>query len=117
MNLVPPDRSRRAVGIGLRFLLLAIFLFAGCARDTQWPPLPRTAKEREVIQAAERAVYQIDGWNEAACVVERSGRNWQVRAWKIVHPQAEGRNKCVPWAVRSITVDEAGKVIAYTNGS
>lgn len=68
-----------------------------------------------MIESAERAVRQHDGWTDVACVVQRSGRKWQVQAWKIVHPEARGRKKCVPWSVRHISLDPEGVVTAYQN--
>ena len=68
-----------------------------------------------MIDAARRAIGQIDGWAEVACVVERAGAEWRVKAWKIVHPQARGKQKCVPWAVRLVTLDSRAVVTGYRN--
>lgn len=68
-----------------------------------------------MIESAQRALRQHDGWSDVACVVKRSGYKWQVQAWKIVHPEARGRKKCVPWATRVIYLDSDGDVTAYQN--
>ena len=99
-----------------RVASFAVFmlLLAGCAAEGDWPP-PRDAKERLMIESAERALRQHDGWSDVACVVRRIGQKWQVQAWKIVHPEARGRRKCVPWAVRYVYLDNDGEVMAYQN--
>lgn len=89
--------------------------FGGCGDDELWPPLPKNQQEKLMIESTLRAVAQMDGWTEVACVVERQKRNWRVQAWRIVHPEAQGRNKCAPWAVRGITLDDDAKVLAYEN--
>jgi hypothetical protein len=66
-------------------------------------------------EAARRAVAQFDGWEDVAYVVNRRGDGFRVEAWKIVNPAARGRNRCVPWASRGITVDAVGRVTAYEN--
>ena len=96
-------------------LLAVMGVWAGCAPFAEWPPAPKNRQEKLVVESALRAVRQIDDWTDAACVVERTGNEWRVKAWKIVYPEAKGRKKCVPWAVRSITVDAHGRVIGYEN--
>jgi hypothetical protein len=93
---------------------LAAALLPGCG-SADWPPPPRDAQEKLVLEAALKAVEQIDGWPQTACVIERSGAQWRVQAWKIVKPAARGRRKCVPWAVRSITLDRNAIVTEYRN--
>jgi hypothetical protein len=68
-----------------------------------------------MVEAALRAVQQIDGWSEVACVVEPRKHAWRVQAWRIVNPHAQGRNRCVPWAVRGITLSDDARVLAYEN--
>ena len=69
-----------------------------------------------MIDSAKRALSQNDGWSDVACVVKRATPyKWKVDAWRIVHPEAKGRRKCVPWAFRQITLDNDGVVIAYEN--
>lgn len=68
-----------------------------------------------MIESARRAVAQFDGWTDVAYVVERRGGHWRVQAWKIVNPEAKGRNRCVPWASRGISLDDQGTVTAYEN--
>lgn len=96
-------------------LALLASLLAGCAGGDDWPPAPRDAHEKLVMEAALRAVEQYDGWPEVACVIEREGGQWQVQAWKIVNPKARGRQKCVPWAVRTVTLDRHAVVTGYRN--
>jgi hypothetical protein len=68
-----------------------------------------------MVEAALRAVDQFDGWSQVACVVEQHGSQWQVQAWRIVNPAAKGRDRCVPWAVRGITLDDQATVVEYRN--
>jgi hypothetical protein len=103
------------MAISLRSLLVA-FSMAGCGKDDDtWPPPPRNQQERRLIDSARRAVTEFDGWAEVAWVVERQGKQWRVQAWQIVHPEAKGKMRCVPWAVRGIVLDEDGKVLEYRN--
>jgi hypothetical protein len=91
-------------------------VLAGCSYQTaEWPAPPKDRQESEMIEAALRAVAQFDHWDQTACVVEHKGREWRVQAWRIVNPQAKGRARCVPWAVRGITLDDDAKVIGYEN--
>lgn len=93
-------------------------VFTGCGPGaSSWPPAPKSGFEKELIAAAKVAVKRYDGWTDIACVVERgSGRGeWRVQAWKIVNPQATGRNQCVPWAVRAVILDERAEVTGYRN--
>jgi hypothetical protein len=50
-----------------------------------------------------------------AWVVERHQGKWRVQAWQILHPDAKGRMRCAPWAVRGILLDSEGKVLEYQN--
>jgi hypothetical protein len=97
------------------FLVLASILSGCSGYDASWPPAPRDEQERVMIEAALHAVVQIDGWSQTACVVKQHKGEWQVEAWRIVHPEAEGRNRCVPWAVRGITLDAEARVLSYRN--
>jgi hypothetical protein len=92
-----------------------VALPGGCADQTAWPPAPRNKQESLMIDSTVRAVSQIDGWTQVACVVERQKNQWRVQAWRIVNPKARGRDKCVPWAVRSITLNDDAKVLDYKN--
>lgn len=100
----------RAWCVAAGFLLLA-----GCTREAEWPPVARDKEAELMIEAARRAVRQYDGWAEVACVATKAGAEWRVEAWRIVYPAARGRRKCVPWAVRSITLDSSGLVTGYRN--
>lgn len=97
-------------------LATSLSLCTGCGiADRDWPPPPRNAEERRLIEAAERAVAQFDGWSNVAWVVERYEGQWRVQAWQIVHPEAKGRMRCAPWAVRAIHFDNNGELTGYKN--
>jgi len=98
-------------------LLLVMTALAGACREDRvtWPPAPRSATERAMIDAAREAVAQFDGWTDVAWQVERRHGGWRVQAWRIVHPAARGRNRCAPYAVRVIELSDAGDVVAYRN--
>jgi hypothetical protein len=104
---------------GWMMVLLAAVssVLTGCSNQNVavWPPPPKTEQERRMIEAALRAVDQFDRWEQVACVVEHRGADWRVQAWRIVHPEAHGRDQCVPWAVRGIKLDDDATVIAYEN--
>lgn len=68
-----------------------------------------------MIEAARESVARNDGWTEVAWVVERFDGKWRVQAWKIVNPKAQGRMRCVPWAVRGIVFDNDANLLAYRN--
>lgn len=111
--------ERRVTGIrhprGVCVLILGLML-AGCENERDaWPPPPRTREEKDMITAAQRAVEQQDGWNSVAWVVERHEGGWRVQAWKIVNPNAKGRNRCVPWEMRVVLLDHGGTVREYRN--
>jgi hypothetical protein len=116
MGLLQRKKPNQAAfnGGGMAFLA-GILMLTGCIGDGDWPPAPRNKQEQLVLEAALRAIHQYDGWSDVACVVEKAGSDWRVQGWKVVHPKAQGRKKCVPWAVRSITVDSRGLVTAYRN--
>lgn len=101
--------ARSLVSLALAAMLV------GCSESTAWPPPPKNAQEKRMIEAALRAVDQFDRWDQVACEVEQHGSQWKVQAWRIVHPEAVGRDKCVPWAVRGITLDQDATVLAYEN--
>ncbi len=90
--------------------------FLGCSSGGKsWPPTPRSEEEKQIITAVERAVLRQDQWDNIACVATKQKGGWQVTAWKVVHPEARGRNRCVPWSVRKLTMDERGTVLDYSN--
>lgn len=100
---------------GMRCLVVALAM-AGCGKnDEAWPPPPRNKQEQHLIDSARRAVNQFDGWTEVEWFVERQGKRWRVQAWQIVHPEAKGKLRFVPWAVRAIILDDEGKVLEYRN--
>jgi len=101
--------------------LVAWVILLGCAgtgctdpRDS-WPPPPRDQEERNLIEAAREAVRQHDGWDQVLWVVERFDGAWRVQAWKIIYPQAKGRNRCSPAWVRGVHFDTRGTLTDYRN--
>lgn len=108
-SIVDPRTASISVSLALAAMLV------GCSESPAWPPLPKNQQEKRMIESALRAVDQFDRWDHVACVVERQGTKWKVQAWHIVHPEAVGRARCAPWAVRGITLDEDATVLAYEN--
>ena len=90
-------------------------MLAGCAGNgAHWPPPITTARERELVEAAKGAVDQHDGWGgNAEYVIERRGALWRVTAWKIVHPDKQGKMRCVPWFARTVVIDDQTRVVEY----
>lgn len=68
-----------------------------------------------MIETARRVVDQYDGWTDIAWVVEREKNLWRIQAWRIVYPKERGRNRCAPYAVRLIEIQDDGEVTAYRN--
>lgn len=96
--------------------LLLGWVGVGCKDPrADWPPSPRNQEERNLIEAARQAVHQHDGWDQVLWVVERYDGAWRVQAWKIIHPQAKGRNRCSPAWVRAIHFDTRGTLTDYRN--
>ncbi len=93
----------------------AVAILVGCGPNSAWPPAPKSQQEKRMIESALRAVDQVDGWGQVVCVVAKNRQRWRVEAWRVVHPEAQGRDRCVPWAVRAITLDEDAKVLSYEN--
>jgi hypothetical protein len=73
-------------------------------------------EEREVVDAAARAVRQFDDWgSRVEYTTKKTPSGWQVTAWRVEHPEAKGNARYVPWGFRVIVVDRRGKVIDYKN--
>ena len=95
--------------------MLVLLGLAGCSDQASAPPL--SEKEKEMVAVARRAVAQFETWpDNAEYVIERRGQLWRVSAWRVVHPEAKGRQRFVPWGVRIVSIDDTGRVVAYGTG-
>jgi hypothetical protein len=73
-------------------------------------------KEKWVAGIARKAVSQFDDWaDRAEFKIVRKGTEWQVTAWRVEHPDETGNKRYVPWGRREIVIDDAGKVLSYSN--
>jgi len=102
--------------------LCVVLWLMGCSGDSGAGVRPDSpglsAKEREIVVAARRAVAQFDDWaDRAEFKLERRGNVWHVTAWRVVHPEAKGSKRYVPWGYRQLVIDDAGKVLEYTKGN
>jgi hypothetical protein len=71
--------------------LLLMALGLGACSDRSSDPGKLSAKEKEIVAAARRAVEQYEDWaDQAEYKIQRDGSGWQVTARKVVHPEAKG---------------------------
>ena len=102
----------------LRLLTTGLFalLLAGCS-ERPADPAKLSSKEKEMIEVARRAVMQFEDWaDRAEFKIVRRGTHWHVTARRVEHPEATGNKRYVPWGRREIVIDDAGKVVSYSNG-
>ncbi len=110
-----PALFRQKVGL----LLLGVGLcWLGCSKDSiagVRPDSPKLiGKEKEIVAAAHKAVAQLDDWADSAeFKLEHTGGIWHVTAWRVVHPEAKGNERYVPWGNRRLLIDDSGKVLEY----
>ena len=102
----------------VKSLFLWASFLAGCAdNDPNWPPPITSQRDRELLDAAKSAIDQHDGWGgNAEYVIERRGALWRVTAWKIVHPEKQGKLRCVPWLSITVVIDDQTRVVDYLRG-
>ena len=97
--------------------LILIGLGLAACSDRSSDPGKLGAKEKEIVEVARRAVEQYEDWaGQAEYKIQRDGSGWQVTAWKVVHPEAKGNLRYVPWGRSTIRIDERGKVAEYRRG-
>lgn len=96
------------------FLLFGGLWFVGCGSDAEVDPSTYTAAQKDAIAAATRAVRQNEDWASLAEYrIKSHASGWQVTAWRLVHPEAKGNARYVPWGYRTIVVDRRGQVVEY----
>ena len=101
-----------------RLLQLACLLAIGLTACSDKPtdPAKLSDKEKWVIAIARKTVSQFDDWaDRAEFKIERKKSEWHVTAWRVEAPEAKGNMRYVPWGRREIVIDDAGKVIGYSN--
>ena len=60
---------------------------------------------------------EFDDWaDKAEFKIVRKSTEWHVTARRVVYPEKTGNLRYVPWGRREIVIDDAGKVVSYTNG-
>jgi len=98
-------------------LTILLALGIGACGERSSAPDKLGAKEKEIIETARRAVVQYEDWADLAeYKIQRHGSGWQVTAWKVVHPEARGNLRYVPWGRSTIVIDERGKIAEYRHG-
>jgi len=96
-------------------LPLLALLPVGCSPDDP-PPESYTPEQKDAIDAAARAVRQFEEWGDKVeFKIRKHSSGWEVTAWHVVHPEAKGNSRYVPWGYRVIVVDRRGKVVEYKN--
>ena len=95
--------------------VLLVCVLPGCSR--QQAASPRlTEKQKEMVSVAREAVGQYETWaDHAEYAIERRRGEWWVSAWRVVHPEATGKQRFVPWGVRTVIIDDTGRVLDYRN--
>ena len=98
-------------------LALSLLGPVGCADRDSGVPAKLTPQQQDAIGIARKAVAQFEDWGDRAeYKIERRGALWRVTAWLVVHPEAKGNQRYVPWGCRTVVVDDAGKVVEYVTG-
>lgn len=96
--------------------LLSLLGGPGCGSNPEIDPASYTPAQKDAIATARRAVRQNEDWAELAEYrIQSHASGWQVTAWRVVHPEAKGNARYVPWGYRTIVVDRNGRVIEYKN--
>jgi hypothetical protein len=79
-------------------------------------PAKLSDQEKWVIGIARKAVSQCDDWaDRAEFKIERKKSEWHVTARRVESPEANGNLRYLPWGRREIIIDDAGKVVSYSN--
>lgn len=96
--------------------LLALLFLTSCSGEAD-QPVKLSARESEILAIARRTVAQQEDWVDKAefKIVKRSG-GYEVTAWKIVHPEAKGNLRYVPWGRATLLIEDHGRVIEYRKG-
>ena len=96
--------------------LLALLFLTSCSRDAE-KPTQISSKEKAIISIARRTLDQQEDWADKAefKIVKRSG-GYEVTAWKVVHPEAKGNLRYVPWGRSTLLIEDNGRVIEYRKG-
>ena len=96
--------------------LCALLLLASCSRDAE-KPAQLSSKEKAIISIARRTLDQQEDWVDKAefKIVKRSG-GYEVTAWKVVHPEAKGNLRYVPWGRSTMLIEDNGRVVEYRKG-
>ena len=98
-------------------LACAITVLLAACSDQPSEPAKLSDKEKRAIELARRAVAQFDDWaDQAEFKITRKNSQWHVTAWRVVHPEAKGNLRYVPWGRREIVIDDANKVVDYRKG-
>lgn len=96
--------------------LLTLFFIASCSHESD-QPVKLSARESEMIAIARRTLDQQEDWVDKAefKIAKRSG-GYEVTAWKIVHPEAKGNLRYVPWGRSTMLIEDNGRVVEYRKG-
>jgi len=97
-------------------LLPALLFLASCSREAD-QPVKLSARESEIIAIARRTLDQQEDWVAKAefKIAKRSG-GYEVTAWKVVHPEAKGNLRYVPWGRSTMLIEDNGRVVEYRKG-
>ena len=97
-------------------LLTAVLLsmIAGCSPASSKAANLDPAVEKRLIDLARLTVSQKEDWvDRAEFQIERRGDEWRVTAWRVVHPEATGKQRYVPWGFRIVVIDDHDRVVDY----
>lgn len=99
-----------------KVLLAALLTFAGCSEPPS-APAPLSSKEKEILAVARETLEQLEDWGAVAeYKIKRTKGHWEVVAWKVVHPEAKGNLRYVPWGKTTMRIEDNGHVSDYRKG-
>ena len=101
----------------VRILLIPALLFLVSCSGESDQPVKLSARESEIIAIARRTLDQQEDWVAKAefKIAKRSG-GYEVTAWKVVHPEAKGNLRYVPWGRSTMLIEDNGRVVEYRKG-
>lgn len=95
--------------------LFALLLLTGCGRTVRMAvPEDPQGRYREQISAARRLLEQKESWaDRVEWEVLKTGKGWQVVAWRIEHPEQKGPKRYLPWGYAVIELDSRLVTVGY----
>jgi hypothetical protein len=109
----------RRIAVMVRAAVVTL-LVTTVACDKPEPPEAnlQASIRKEIEEAARRVVEQKEDWAERAEFrIYKVDDMWRVTAWRVVHPEAKGNKRYVPWGARTMLIDRNYHVQEYRSGA